>query len=295
MQGYSDADVATEIRRRWPGVAGVVAVREGTLTAHISPEASDADASQAHLTIGQVEYQVISPALLRLTGGRGDLDMGGPPYFLILCDRRRAMVLYALADGHLALSLRAQDGLAALATEVLVYLRSATLVRAGHTGPLGAEFSGHPLVPRPGQATRWYDWYRGGAPVNDASDVLCASRALDPSVRYVALVEQGTLVAMCSRMGPVSESSDMAASDRFEETVVNPAALAMTTGGMRVGAWSEPPALIVRYPGLYAVVVPTRTGHITLSVDREADPAPVADRAMAWVASVADAALTRVP
>lgn len=290
MQRHSDVDVAAEIRRCWPAVADVVAAREGRLTAHLSPEASDADASQAQLTISPVEYQVISPTLLSLTGGRGNLDMGGPPYFVILSDRQRALVLYTLADGHLALSLRARDGLAALANEVLVYLRSLTLVRAGRTGPLAAEFSAQSLTPCPGHEAPWYDWHRGGALASKASEAVRACRTLDPNVRYVAVVERGTLMAMCSRMGPVSESSDMAASDRFEETVVNPAALALTAGGMRVGAWSEPPALIVRYPGLYAVVVPTQAGHITLSVDRDADPAPVAARAMAWVASVASVA-----
>lgn len=295
MQRCGDADVAAEIQRRWPDVASIAAVRDGVLTAHIMPERREANGIQAQLGISQMEYHVICPALLSLTSARGDLDMGGPPYFLILRGHYRAMVLYALANGHMTLSLRAQDGPAALANDVLAYLRGAGLVKAGQTGPLSGPISDQLVASRPDKETRWYDWYRGGAPASHDVDIVHACRSIDPSVRYAALVDRGALVAMCSRMGPVSESSDMAASDRIEETMVNPAALALTAGAARLGAWSAPPSLIVRYPGLFAAVIPTPTGHITLSIDRSADPVPVADQAMAWVASVREATPTAVP
>jgi hypothetical protein len=295
MDGRSDFDVAAEIQTRWPDVAGVVAVRKGVLAAQTAPEHGEDDASQARLAVAQAQYHVVYPTLLTLTSGRGNLDMGGPPYFLILRGRCRGEVLFALRDGHLALWLRSGEGLATLATEVLAYLRGVALVSAGQSGPLSSDYPARAMVVPTDRETRWYDWYRSGTSSDTYADVLRACRSIDLAVRYVALVDRGALVGMCSRMGPVSESSEMAASDRFEETVVNPAALALTAGAARMGAWSETPALIVRYPGLYAVVIPTQTGHITFSVDRGADPVPVADRAMAWVASAMDAAKTSAP
>lgn len=94
---------------------------------------------------------------------------------------------------------------------------------------------------------------------------------LSPDVRYVA-VRRGTGLTMRERGGLSSASS--AESDRYEELLVNPTLLALAQargeidcGGLRF--------LVVGYGNFHQLVVPLDDGHVSIAVERTADPVPL--------------------
>jgi hypothetical protein len=89
---------------------------------------------------------------------------------------------------------------------------------------------------------------------------------LSPDVRYVA-VRQGTALTLRAREGLAGASS--AESDRYEELLVNPALLTLTTqrgdidaGGLRY--------LLVRYGNFFQLVLPVPGGHVSIALESHA-------------------------
>lgn len=102
---------------------------------------------------------------------------------------------------------------------------------------------------------------------------------LSPDVRYVA-VRRGASLVMRERGGLASASS--AESDRYEELLVNPTLLTLARargeidcGGLRY--------LVVGYGSFHQLVVPLADGHVSIAVERTADPVPLVTRVLELV------------
>jgi hypothetical protein len=91
------------------------------------------------------------------------------------------------------------------------------------------------------------------------------------AVRYVAALD-GSDLTLRERPGLADASS--ADSDRYEELLVNPTLLALTTrrGEIDCGGLDY---LIVGYGNFQQLVVPTRTGHVSVAVEHGTDPLTV--------------------
>ena len=103
---------------------------------------------------------------------------------------------------------------------------------------------------------------------------------LGDHVRYVAFGEEQA-IAMHQRKGLTNASE--AASDRFEELLVNPTLLTLARqrgeldcGGLRY--------IVVAYGHFSQLVVPTRAGHVSVALELGVEPGPVAERVQALIA-----------
>ena len=97
---------------------------------------------------------------------------------------------------------------------------------------------------------------------------------LTPEVRYVAVYEDGDL---SMRQRPGIGQASAAESDRYEELLVNPTLLKLTTqrgdidcGGLRY--------VVVRYGAFYQLVVPTMRGHVSIAFEPRDGPLPYTSR-----------------
>jgi hypothetical protein len=92
--------------------------------------------------------------------------------------------------------------------------------------------------------------------------------AVTPAVRYVAFAS-GQDVGMRERTD--LESASAAESDLYEELLVNPTmlTLARQRGEIDCGGLEF---VIVGYGNFRQLVVPLRSGHVSIAFDREADP-----------------------
>jgi hypothetical protein len=105
------------------------------------------------------------------------------------------------------------------------------------------------------------------------SDALIAHIfAASPQVRYVAVYGEDGLHSQAR--GDLSGASN-AETDRYEELLVNPTLLKLATqrgnldcGGLRF--------LVVAYGNFYQLIRPLRSGHLSVCVERAADPVHVA-------------------
>src|SRR5215468_4501299 len=91
---------------------------------------------------------------------------------------------------------------------------------------------------------------------------------LSPHVRYVALrIGDGLSLRQRSDLSDPSSSD----SDRYEELLVNPTLLALTTarGQIDCGGLEY---LLIRYGKFFQFVHPVRGGHITVGTSVEAEP-----------------------
>jgi hypothetical protein len=106
------------------------------------------------------------------------------------------------------------------------------------------------------------------APIRDAIF------GLGPHIRYVAFGD-GQHVETAQREG-LAHASD-AGSDFYEELLVNPTllALARQRGDLDCGGLRH---VIVGYGNFNQVVLPTRSGHVSVCVERDADAEAVARR-----------------
>lgn len=97
--------------------------------------------------------------------------------------------------------------------------------------------------------------------------------ALGTHVRYVA-VAVGSDISMQER--PDLRASSSSTSDFYEELLVNPALLLLTTrrGELDCGGLRH---LIVGYGNFNQVVLPTNSGHVSVAIERDTDPQGVAD------------------
>jgi hypothetical protein len=91
------------------------------------------------------------------------------------------------------------------------------------------------------------------------------------AVRYVAVLD-GSQLTLRERAGLTDSSS--AESDRYEELLVNPTLLTLATrrGEIDCGGLGY---LVVGYGNFQQLVVPTRTGHVSVAVEHGASPLAV--------------------
>ena len=91
-------------------------------------------------------------------------------------------------------------------------------------------------------------------------------------IRYVAYGEGQTISTR--ERGGLDAASD-ATSDRFEELLVNPTllTLARQRGELDCGGLRH---VVVAYGNFNQLVIPTRAGHVSVALERDADPFAVA-------------------
>lgn len=101
---------------------------------------------------------------------------------------------------------------------------------------------------------------------------------LSPAIRYVAVYEGGTLDTR-SRPQPDASNSE---SDRYEELLVNPALLTLASqrGNIDCGGLDY---LIVRYGAFFQFILPTRRGHVSVCIQKDADPIAIGTEVVAHV------------
>jgi hypothetical protein len=97
---------------------------------------------------------------------------------------------------------------------------------------------------------------------------------LTPEIRYVAVYEDGNL---SMRQRPNIDQASVPESDRYEELLVNPTLLKLTTqrgdidcGGLRY--------VVVRYGNFYQLVVPINCGHVSIAFEPQTGPIPYTSR-----------------
>ncbi len=92
--------------------------------------------------------------------------------------------------------------------------------------------------------------------------------SLSQYVRYVAILRDGKLETN-SKEGTIDASESE--SDRYEELLVNPTLLTLATqrGNIDCGGLDY---LIVRYGNFFQFVLPTSWGHVSVCIEKEADP-----------------------
>lgn len=102
---------------------------------------------------------------------------------------------------------------------------------------------------------------------------------LDASIRYVALYD-GVELLSWQRDGIRGASAGE--SDRYEELIVNPTLLTLVRqrGNIDCGGAA---GVIIRYGNFWELVVPLRTGHLSVGVELAAQPAAVLERVQAEV------------
>ncbi|MEM1182979.1 MAG: hypothetical protein AAGM22_31845 [Acidobacteriota bacterium] len=100
-----------------------------------------------------------------------------------------------------------------------------------------------------------------------------------PEVRYVA-VARGENLSLAQRAG-LADASE-AASDRYEELLVNPAVLLLTQrrGNIDCGGLDY---VLVRYGNFFQLVIPTDGGHVSVAIELGAELEATVDRVIATV------------
>ena len=92
--------------------------------------------------------------------------------------------------------------------------------------------------------------------------------ALSNDVRYVAIYRDGRLETQ-SKEDTIGASN--LESDRYEELLVNPTLITLATqrGNIDCGGLDY---LIIKYGNFYQFVLPVSWGHISVCIDKNADP-----------------------
>jgi hypothetical protein len=109
------------------------------------------------------------------------------------------------------------------------------------------------------------------SPASGADALADRLFARHDAVRYVAVLD-GSQLTLRERAG-LSDAS-AAESDRYEELLVNPTLLTLATrrGEIDCGGLGY---LVVGYGNFQQLVVPTRSGHVSVAVEHGADPLAV--------------------
>ncbi len=99
--------------------------------------------------------------------------------------------------------------------------------------------------------------------------------ALDPSIRYVAVVQSGEIAEMSQN--PRLPTSNPHETDRFEETLVNPVILQMAVyrGNLDMDGTRY---VVIRYGTMFELVFPYLRGHLSVGVELSANATQVAER-----------------
>jgi hypothetical protein len=105
---------------------------------------------------------------------------------------------------------------------------------------------------------------------------------LSDSIRYIAIYEDGHLTTkQKSGVGEASSSE----TDRYEELLVNPALLTLTSqrGNIDCGGLEY---VLVRYGNFFQLVLPMENGHVSVCIDSRADPVAVGTQIREFVANL---------
>lgn len=102
---------------------------------------------------------------------------------------------------------------------------------------------------------------------------------LSDSIRYVAVYKNGQLDTR-SRADTVGASSSE--SDRYEELLVNPTLLKLTSqrGNIDCGGLDY---VLVRYGNFFQYVLPADWGHVSVCMETDADPIQIGHRVKSLV------------
>jgi hypothetical protein len=95
--------------------------------------------------------------------------------------------------------------------------------------------------------------------------------SLSQNIRYVAIYRDGKLETK-SKEGTVDASGSE--SDRYEELLVNPTLLTLAAqrGNIDCGGLDY---LIIRYGNFFQFVLPTSWGHVSVCIEKDADPVTI--------------------
>ena len=101
--------------------------------------------------------------------------------------------------------------------------------------------------------------------------------SLSNDVRYVAIYREGHLETK-SKEGTIGASSSD--SDRYEELLVNPTLLKLAAqrGNIDCGGLEY---LIVRYGNFFQFVLPASWGHVSVCIEKSADPIAIGEKVTA--------------
>ena len=107
---------------------------------------------------------------------------------------------------------------------------------------------------------------------------------LSEYIRYVAVYKNGELEKR-SRPGTLSASSSE--SDTYEELLVNPALIKLTSqrGNIDCGGLDY---ILVRYGNFFQFVLPLRWGHVSVCIEANADPIPIGFQIVSLFENVSD-------
>jgi len=99
--------------------------------------------------------------------------------------------------------------------------------------------------------------------------------ALDPNIRYVAVVQSGQITAMTQN--PQLPTSNPHETDRFEETLVNPVILqlAVYRGNLDMDGTRY---VVIRYGTMFELIFPYLQGHLSVGVELSANATQVAEK-----------------
>ena len=101
--------------------------------------------------------------------------------------------------------------------------------------------------------------------------------AISDDVRYVAIYRDGDLQTQSLDNTTDASSSE---SDKYEELLVNPIMLkaAEQRGNIDCGGLDF---LLVRYGNFYQYILPVTWGHVSVCIDKEADPIAIGEKVKA--------------
>ena len=110
--------------------------------------------------------------------------------------------------------------------------------------------------------------------------------AISDDIRYVAIYRDGQLESKSKGNAEGASSSE---SDRYEELLVNPTLLkaASQRGNIDCGGLDY---LLVRYGNFFQFVLPVSWGHVSVCIERRADPITIGLKVMSLIENETDVA-----
>jgi hypothetical protein len=115
--------------------------------------------------------------------------------------------------------------------------------------------------------------------------------AISEKIRYVAIYRDGKLQSKSKADTAGASSSE---SDRYEELLVNPTLLKLTTqrGNIDCGGLDY---LLVKYGNFFQFILPTQWGHVSVCIEPDAEPVGIGLQVKAFVehAALHDISLRR--
>ena len=109
---------------------------------------------------------------------------------------------------------------------------------------------------------------------------------ISEDIRYVAIYRDGQLKSESKSIAQGKSSSE---SDRYEELLVNPTLLkaASQRGNIDCGGLDY---LLVRYGNFFQFVLPFSWGHVSVCIEKSADPITIGIKVMSLIENETDVA-----